>query len=162
MYTTEQKYEYVLSHMQKRLEQEGYKRSGKSGVFYRYHADRRVACILGMQKSMDNFSGISAFTFNVGCITIDEIIDAYSEFWEWKLNLSVLKQALRSSLSERIGFICRGYDAWYDVSELELCGTSIEDYYSGIIEPDIEKTIVHIEQVLKNKLKKYKDDQENS
>ena len=46
--TTEQMYEYILFRIQEQLEKDGYRRSGKSALFYRYHADKQVACVLGM------------------------------------------------------------------------------------------------------------------
>lgn len=151
----ESKYEYILSNIQKRLEKEGYKRSGKSGVFYRYHADKQIACVFGLQKSTLNSSEMLNFTFNLGCITLDEILDADPNFWDSALTLAVLKQALRSVfLTERIGNICRGYDAWYDISEYGLMERCVAQYYTDIIEPDIEKSILHLNELLKNKLNK--------
>ena len=63
-------YEYILSRIAEDLSQYGYKRSGKGSLFYRYSADKKVACAFEMQKSMFNLPDNYSFTFNLGCIAL--------------------------------------------------------------------------------------------
>lgn len=154
-YNTEQMCEFVLSRMQELLEKDGYRRNGKGTIFYRYHADRRIACVLGMQKSVNNCYGNFEFTFNVGCVSIDDVMDADPNFFGFRLTLAVLKEYLRSCLSDRIGFICRGYDVWYDLSEYGLMGRNISQYYNDTILPDIEKVRNCLNEQVVKKLSKY-------
>jgi len=155
--TTAQIYEYVLSRVQEQLEKDGYKRSGKGTVFYRYHTDKRLACVVGMQKSFDNGPESLFFTFNLDCVTVDEIMEADPTFFGPALNLTVLKTYLRSILSERIGHVCRGGDAWYEVSEYSLMGRKLSQYYDDTIGPDIDMVIKHLNDLVKNKSLRYNE-----
>ena len=95
------------------------------------------------------------FTFNVGCVTIDEIMDVDSTFWGLSLNLTILKEYLRSGLSERIGHICRGHDVWYELSEYSLMGRELPQYYDDTIRPDIEKVMVYLNELCHKKQIRY-------
>ena len=55
-------YESVLSNVQADLLKYGYARSGKSALFYRYSADKKVGCCIEMQKSMFNFPDNYSFS----------------------------------------------------------------------------------------------------
>ena len=52
-------YEYLLSKISEDLSAYGYKRSGKSTLFYRYSADKKVGCAFEMQKSLGKSSFIA-------------------------------------------------------------------------------------------------------
>lgn len=51
-------YEYILSRIAEDLTPYGYQKSGKSALFYRYSADKRVGCVFKMQKSINNYTDI--------------------------------------------------------------------------------------------------------
>lgn len=63
-------YEYVLSRITEDLLPYGYKRSGKGTLFYKYSADKKVACAFEMQKSVFNSADDYSFTFNLDRMTI--------------------------------------------------------------------------------------------
>ncbi len=150
----EQVYETILREIQAMLEKDGYKRSGNSPLFYRYHDDRKIACALKMQKSMCNSSENIRFTFNVLCISVDELLALDPEFFDLTLNLSVLKKCLLGYPSERIGHICRGYDAWYELEGKRISEEGALRYFDYVIRPDIEKTMALLNESVSRKIKK--------
>ena len=92
-------YESVLSNVQADLLEYGYARSGKSALFYRYSADKKVGCCIEMQKSMFNFPDNYSFTFNLLCVGLYEL----DEYYNHKLTVSALKACIHNPfISERI------------------------------------------------------------
>ena len=102
-------YESVLSNVQADLLEYGYARSGKSALFYRYSADKKVGCCIEMQKSMFNFPDNYSFTFNLLCVGLYEL----DEYYNHKLTVSALKACIHNPfISERIGIIYHNRDYW--------------------------------------------------
>ena len=130
-------YEYILSRITEDLAPFGYKRSGKSTLFYRYSADGKVACGIQMQKSMCNCPDWYSFTFNLGCIALYNLNGYYKD----KLTLEPLKLALQGFGldSYRLGHICRGHDYWWEITDEILQDFSIEEYYDCFLHSDILK-----------------------
>ena len=129
-------YEYILSRIAEDLLRYGYKRSGKSSLFYRYSADKKVGCAFEMQKSMFNSPDNYSFTFNLGCIAL------YNLNWYHKDNLTL--ETLKLSLlipsgGKRLGQLSRGYDYWWSIDQKTLKKCKIEKYYDQFLQPDIVK-----------------------
>ena len=107
-------YEYILSRIAEDLSPYGYKRSGKSSLFYRYSADKKVACAFEMQKSMFNLPDNYSFTFNLGCIALYNLNGYYKD----KLTLETAKLALRYDAGcMRLGHLSRGCDYWWNITD---------------------------------------------
>ncbi len=129
-------YEYILSRTEADLAAFGYKRSGKGSLFYRYSADKTVACGIEMQKSMYNYPGSYSFTFNLTCVGLCDL----PGYEKKTLTLAQLKLRLRGFHAERIGMLFRGRDYWWNVTEETLRDCSLAEYYDKCIREDIEKS----------------------
>lgn len=138
-----QMYEALLSQMEKDLAEYGYKRSGKSALFYRYFADKKVVCGIEMQKSMFNTLDSYSFTMNLVCIAKYELHGYFQE----KLTLSCLKTGLRSPAVLRMGHLCRGCDYWYELSEEILAEYGLQEYYTRFVRKDIQKSADYLNQL---------------
>ena len=145
-------YDYILSRVQAELLVFGYSRSGKSGLFYRYSADKKVGCVIEMQKSAFNYPGSYSFTFNLGCIALYNLRGYNKE----KLTLSTLKLALTFQAGvERIGILCRGTDYWWDITDEIMKEYSLEEYYDRFIQDDIKKCAAHLDELAAKKEEVY-------
>ena len=141
-------YEYVLSRIAEDLSPYGFKRSGKGLLFYRYLVDRRIACGISMQKSLNNSPESHSFTFNTACIALWELCDYYGE----KLTLAPLKLALGGLHGGvRIGHLCRGHDFWWEVNDEILRNVSIEEYYDQFLHADIVKCAQYLNEQAEKK-----------
>ena len=135
-------YEYILSRIAEDLSPYGYKRSGKSSLFYRYSADKKVGCIFEMQKSMFNSPDDYSFTFNLGCIALYNM----NGYRKDKLTLETLKLALHPELSVRLGHLSRGCDYWWNITDEISNDYSIEEYYNYFLHPDIIKGVEYLNE----------------
>lgn len=141
-------YEYILSRIAEDLLPYGYKRSGKGKLFYRYSADKKVACAFEMQKSMFNFPDDYSFTFNLGCIALYNLNGYYKD----KLTLETAKLALRHEAGcMRLGHLSRGYDYWWNVTDEILKDFSIGEYYNRFLQPDIVKAAEYLNEQARKK-----------
>ncbi len=147
--------EYILSRISEDLLSFGYKRSGKGKLFYRYSADRKIACGIEMQKKMFNSPEgyYFSFTFNISCIALYEVPDFYRE----KLTLAQLKSALEDLgyFSERLGHVCKGSDYWWEITDETLRYTTLEEYYNRFLHDDIIKCAHDLDEQAIKKEKKY-------
>lgn len=89
-------YEAFLSKVQADLLNYGYTRSGKSTLFYRYSADKKVGCCIEMQKSMFNLPDDYSFTFNFLCVGSYEL----NGYHDRRLTVSALKACLTRLLTK--------------------------------------------------------------
>ena len=145
-------YEALLSMVQGELEHFGFKRSGKSTLFYRYSHDKKIACGLQMQKSMFNGPEGLSFTFNYVCICTKELRGYSKEH----MTLEAVKAGLGDfRVFERIGSLCRGRDHWWNITEEILKQCSLEDYYHRFLQKDILKTAHHLDIATEIKVKIY-------
>lgn len=128
-------YEYILSRITEDLIPFGYKRSGKSALFYRYSTDKKVGCVFEMQKSMFNLPNNYSFTFNLGCIALYNI----NGYRKDKLTLETVKFALHPELSVRLGHLSKDCDYWWAITDEILQDYSIEEYYDRFLRHDIIK-----------------------
>lgn len=145
-------YETLLSKVQAELEPFGFKRSGKSTLFYRYSHDKKIACGLQMQKSMFNGPEELSFTFNYVCICTKDLRGYSKEH----MTLKTVKAGLGDfRIFERIGSLCRGRDHWWRITEEILIQYSLEDYYRRFIQRDILKTAQHLDIAAEIKAKLY-------
>ena len=136
-------YEYILSRIAEDLSPYGYKRSGKSSLFYRYSADKKVGCVFEMQKSMFNSPDDYSFTFNLGCIALYNLNGYYKD----KLTLETAKLALRYDAGcMRLGHLSRGCDYWWNITDEILKDFSIEEYYNRFLHPDILKAAEYLRE----------------
>ena len=128
-------YEYVLSRITEDLLPYGYKRSGKGTLFYKYSADKKVACAFEMQKSAFNSADDYSFTFNLGCVALYNL----NGYRKDKLTLETVKFALHPELSVRLGHLSRGCDYWWNITDEILKDFPIEEYYNRFLHSDIIK-----------------------
>ena len=141
-------YEYILSRIQEDLANYGYSRSGKSGLFYRYSADKKVGCAFEMQKSMFNLPDDYSFTFNLGCIALYNL-NGYDKD---KLTLKTVKLALTFQADfQRLGDLCRGNDYWWNITNEILSDFSIEEYYNRFLHADIIKGAEYLDEQARKK-----------
>ena len=141
-------YEYILSRIQEDLANYGYSRSGKSGLFYRYSADKKVGCAFEMQKSMFNLPDDYSFTFNLGCIALYNL-NGYDKD---KLTLKTVKLALTFQVDfQRLGDLCRGNDYWWNITNEILSDFSIEEYYNRFLHADIIKGAEYLDEQARKK-----------
>lgn len=145
-------YESVLSNVQADLLEYGYARSGKSALFYRYSADKKVGCCIEMQKSTFNFPDNYSFTFNLLCVGLYEL----DEYYNHKLTVSALKACLHNPfISERIGIICRDRDYWWEITDAVSDKRDLEVYYTRFIQNDIKASASYLDKLAEKKQMKY-------
>lgn len=141
-------YESVLSNVQADLLEYGYARSGKSTLFYRYSADKKVGCCIEMQKSMFNCSDSYSFTFNFLCVGTHEL----DGFQDRRLTVSALKACFYDPyISERIGIICRGRDYWWEITDDVLENCDLKEYYDRFVKNDIKTCAAYLDDLAEKK-----------
>ena len=147
-------YEYLLSRIQEDLANYGYSRSGKSGLFYRYSADKKVGCVIEMQKSMLNSPESYSFTFNLLCVGLYDLDDYFND----RLTISAIRTCLQNPfITERIGVLCRGRDYWWEITDDILSEHSMQAYYDRFILDDIQKSAVYLDEQAEKKESVYTD-----
>jgi len=147
-------YEYLLSRIQEDLANYGYSRSGKSGLFYRYSADKKVGCVIEMQKSMLNSPESYSFTFNLLCVGLYDLDDYFND----RLTISAIRTCLQNPfITERIGILCRGRDYWWEITDDILSEHSMQAYYDRFILNDIQKSAVYLDEQAGKKESVYTD-----
>ena len=147
-------YEYLLSRIQEDLANYGYSRSGKSGLFYRYSADKKVGCVIEMQKSMLNSPESYSFTFNLLCVGLYDLDDYFND----RLTISAIRTCLQNPfITERIGVLCRGRDYWWEITDDILSEHSMQAYYDRFILNDIQKSAVYLDEQARKKESVYTD-----
>ena len=147
-------YEYLLSRIQEDLANYGYSRSGKSGLFYRYSADKKVGCVIEMQKSMLNSPESYSFTFNLLCVGLYDLDDYFND----RLTISAIRTCLQNPfITERIGILCRGRDYWWEITDDILSEHSMQAYYDRFILNDIQKSAVYLDEQAEKKESVYTD-----
>ena len=145
-------YEYLLSRIQEDLANYGYSRSGKSGLFYRYSADKKVGCVIEMQKSMLNSPESYSFTFNLLCVGLYDLDDYFND----RLTISAIRTCLQNPfITERIGVLCRGGDYWWEITDDVLNEYNLKEFYDNFIQNDIRKSILYLDELAIKKSKKY-------
>ena len=145
-------YEYILSRITEDLASYGYKRSGKSTLFYRYSADKKVGCAFEMKKSMFNSPDDYSFTFNLGCIALYNLNGYYKD----KLTLEAVKLALTFQAGfNRLGHLSRGNDYWWNITDEILSDFSIEEYYNRFLHSDIIKGAEYLNEQARKKESMY-------
>ena len=147
-------YEYLLSRIQKDLANYGYSRSGKSGLFYRYSADKKVGCVIEMQKSMLNSPESYSFTFNLLCVGLYDLDDYFND----RLTISAIRTCLQNPfITEKIGILCRGRDYWWEITDDILSEHSMQAYYDCFILNDIQKSAIYLDEQARKKESVYTD-----
>lgn len=145
-------YEAILSKVQADLLNYGYTRSGKSTLFYRYSADKKVGCCIEMQKSMFNLPDDYSFTFNFLCVGSYEL----NGYHDRRLTVSALKACFCNPFAyERIGAVCRGRDYWWKITSDILKNCDPEEYYDRCIKNDIKACAIYLDKLAEKKQMKY-------
>lgn len=139
-------YEYFLTRVEEDLSPLGYRRSGKGMLFYRYCADKQVACGIEMQKSGFNYPGSYSFTFNLVCVSVHCFSPQPKT-----LTLKHLKSSFCYPHNERIGSVCRGRDHWWKITEEYLAEYGLNGYYERLIQADILKSGAYLNEKAKSK-----------
>ena len=141
-------YDYFLSRVQADLSKYGYSRSGKGTLFYRYSADKKVACAIEMQKSAFNYPGSTSFTFNLLCVGIFEL----SGYSNGRLTVPAIRACLQNAfIAKRIGSLCRGRDYWWKITDEILNMYRLEEYYDRFIQIDIKKSAEYLDELAMKK-----------
>lgn len=146
-------YEYILSRISDDLTPYGYKRSGKSGLFYRYSSDKKVGCAFEMQKSMFNSLEGYSFTFNLGCIGLYNLYGYVGD----KLTLKTLRYALYDAI--RLGHLTRGCDYWWEITDEILNDFPIDAYYNQFLHADVIKAADYLNELSHKKESVYNKDE---
>ena len=143
-------YEYIFLRISEDLLPYGYKRSGKSGLFYRYSADKKVGCAIEMQKSMFNDTDNYSFTFNIGCIALYNL--QLHGYCKDKLTLGSVRLAFTDQTGfTRLGHLSRGNDYWWNITDEILSDFSIEEYYNRFLHSDIIKGAEYLDEQARKK-----------
>ncbi len=146
-------YGYILSRVNEDLVKYGYKRSGKSKLFYRYFEDGKITCAVEMEKSAFNTEDCCRFTFNAGCIALYNL----SGYPKNKLTLETVKLALTTQAGViRIGHLTDRGDYWWEIDEEILNHVSLEEYYNRYLHDDIIKCACYLDELALKKAWVYK------
>ncbi len=108
-----------------------YRRSGKSGIFYRYNLDKSRGWIIGFRKSAYNSPEFCNFRIMHGSISTVELrsFGVYRD----KIRLEDLKTMIMAGHS-----LC---DYSHEIDDLVVEIENVNDYFQYVILPELKKII---------------------
>ncbi len=110
----------------------GFKRSGRSEIFYKYNADKSKGFIISFRKSLDNSPEFCKFFIKFGSLSIDELYRTGS--CRDKIRFEDLKATIMHN----------GYSACDSCHVLDpfiIEIQSVNDYYQSTILPELNKIV---------------------
>ncbi len=113
------------------LEMHNYRRSGKSGIFYKYNLDKSRGWIIGFRKSSYNSPEFCKFMIKFGSICTSEL-----------RNFGVYRDKIR--LEDLKFMVMDGYslcDYSHEIDDFVVEIQNVNDYYQYIILPELKKII---------------------
>lgn len=116
------------------IEKHGFKRSGRSGIFYKYNADKSRGYLIGFRKSLENTPDFCVFRILFGIVSIDELheLGVHRD----KINLQDLKNVLMN------GYSMESYG--HRVDDFVVENDNVNDYFQFNILPELEKTVAQL------------------
>lgn len=129
--TIKKYYEEIIELSAEFIEKHNYKRSGKSGIFYKYNSDKSKGWIIGFRKSRDNSSEYCKFWIKFGSVSTAELYRFGS--YRDKVRLEDLKTMVLDGYSA--GDNCHILDDF--VVEIE----GVKEYYQFNILPELDKIL---------------------
>ncbi len=113
------------------IEKHSYKRSGKSGIFYKYNSDKSKGYLIGFRKSLGNTSDFCAFYILFGSVGIDELrgFGVYSN----KISLQDLKSMLMNGYS--------AFDYGHRLDDYIVKTENVNDYFEFNVLPELKKIL---------------------
>ncbi len=119
------------------ITQHGYKRSGNSGIFYRYNSDKSKGYLIGFRKSLDNTPDYCKFYILFGNVCIDELS-----------NLGVCRSKV--TLQDLKSILMNGYHALSNSHKLDdniVQTENTNDYFLNNISPELKSIIKGLAEI---------------
>ncbi len=125
-------YEKIVELSARLIEKHGYKRSGKSGIFYKYNLDKSKGYLIGFRKSLDNTPDFCVFYVLSGSVGISELnnLGAFRN----NINLQTLKSIVMN------GYSVSNYS--HKLDDFAVKCASASDYFQFNVLPEL-KSIIH-------------------
>ena len=135
--TVKEYYSKIVELSARLIVQHGYKRSGNSGIFYRYNLDKSKGYLIGFRKSLDNTPDFCKFYILFGSIDIGELssLGVCSN----KVNLQDLKSMLMN------GYHTLSYS--HKLDDYIVQTENINDYFLYNISPELKSIIKGLAEI---------------
>lgn len=119
-------FDFLVEKIENMLISEGFKRSGKSLLFYRYNEDKTRASAINIQKSRDNTSDCISFSFNHVTVSAK---DPASD--------TVTLEAIRKRMTSGFAY----FNHIFELSSYSILGMDVEQYWIDSVEVELDKII---------------------
>ena len=119
------------------IAQHGYKRSGNSGIFYRYNSNKSKGYLIGFRKSLDNTPDFCTFYILFGSVCIGELS-----------NLGVYRNNV--TLQDLKSILMNGYHALSNCHKLDdyiIQTENINDYFINNISNELKSIIKELAEI---------------
>ena len=113
------------------IEKHGYKKSGKSAIFYKYNSDKSKGYLIGFRKSLDNTPDFCAFNILFGSVGIDELHGFGA--CRSKVSLQDLKSMLMNGYST--------LDYSHKLDDIIVKNENVNNYFQLNILPELKKIL---------------------
>lgn len=119
-------FDYLVEKIENRLIDEGFKRSSKSLLFYRYNEGKTRAWAINIQKSRDNTLDGIRFSFNYIDVCAKDLATEV-------VTLESVRKRMTSGFSN--------FNHMFELSSYSIFGMDVERYWIDSIEVEIDKII---------------------
>ena len=118
------------------ITQHGYKRSGNSGIFYRYNSDKSKGYLIGFRKSLDNTPDFCTFYILFGSVCIGELS-----------NIGVCRSKV--TLQDLKSILMNGYQLinCHKLDDNIVQTENINDYFINNISPELKSIIKGLAEI---------------
>lgn len=124
--TYREMFDFLAEKIENKLISEGFKRSGKTLLFYRYNEDKTCASAINIQKSRDNTSDCISFSFNHVVVTAKDLDSQ-----------TVTLEAVRKRMASGFAY----FNHMFELSSYSILGMDVERYWIDSIEVELNKII---------------------
>ena len=124
-------YEKIVELSAQLIEKHGYKRSGKSGIFYKYNLDKSNGYLIGFRKSLDNTPDCCLFYILFGNVGINELDNIGTSCNN--VNLQTLKSMLMN------GYSASNYS--HKLDDFVVKSENACDYFQFNILPELKSIV---------------------
>ena len=135
--TIQEYYAKIVELSARLIAQHGYKRSGNSGIFYRYNSDKSKGYLIGFRKSLDNTPDFCTFYILFGSVCIGELS-----------NLGVYRSKV--TLQDLKLILMNGYHKLSNCHRLDdniIQTENINDYFINNILPELKSIIKRLAEI---------------
>ena len=129
--TVKEYYSEIVELSAQLIEKHCYKRSGKSGIFYKYNSDKSKGYLIGFRRSLYNTSDFCKFHILFGSVGVDELRDF--GIYHSKISLQDLKSRLMN------GYSALGHS--HRLDDYVIKNENVNDYFQLNILPELEKIL---------------------